>query len=581
MQSSRDSSPRPLLSPNNPQQERTEMIHHVNKIQMNHDQDTTENYQQQQDKDEQVNPRVNYPPHSSSNSRPRPSNYNVNDNGANKLRPLMEYNDTSDSPSEVKAQTSTTNRLNKKRKQCVTDEPMEHYYDESPSYPQSQDDNGNHLPTHTTTSNATSKSKPITEEAKRFAQTRYAFPPFNLSFKSTKINDKRVIDELIKFSKVRYSFDLDLAGYRMAPNRYNANESNLLIFVKNSRSFSFLLIDIEWPDKFGSEKFTMERQPAIAPQLAIIIENVSYKTNVLEMENDIKSRYDNVVKVIRLKNKNQFDTKFVKVEFNSPKTRDDILNKGYMTIDYIKYDVKEYLPQASILICSNCMGIGHFRKQCKQTNATCKICSEQVKDASTHQCQGVVKCLHCGGAHHSNDLKCMVIKQFRSDLTKNLLSAPHKQSFNRQTDLALQFPPLPQASKQSITNYQMSTNVQNGIMIKLDQILNSIHKFESTMGDLTKRTEVIEEWITKKGKNVTKMENDIKAVQLSNVRIDGELKHQVKVIEKLFIPVLDDIITVLSELNIKDGRVLDADFRSRSGLWKSEFKALLDKRLIL
>ncbi|CAF4141172.1 unnamed protein product, partial [Rotaria magnacalcarata] len=263
MQSSRDSSPRPLLSPNNPQQERTEMIHHVNKIQMNHDQDTTENYQQQQDKDEQVNPRVNYPPHSSSNSRPRPSNYNVNDNGANKLRPLMEYNDTSDSPSEVKAQTSTTNRLNKKRKQCVTDEPMEHYYDESPSYPQSQDDNGNHLPTHTTTSNATSKSKPITEEAKRFAQTRYAFPPFNLSFKSTKINDKRVIDELIKFSKVRYSFDLDLAGYRMAPNRYNANESNLLIFVKNSRSFSFLLIDIEWPDKFGSEKFTMERQPAI------------------------------------------------------------------------------------------------------------------------------------------------------------------------------------------------------------------------------------------------------------------------------------------------------------------------------
>ncbi|CAF4379417.1 unnamed protein product, partial [Rotaria magnacalcarata] len=53
MQSSRDSSPRPLLSPNNPQQERTEMIHHVNKIQMNHDQDTTENYQQQQDKDEQ------------------------------------------------------------------------------------------------------------------------------------------------------------------------------------------------------------------------------------------------------------------------------------------------------------------------------------------------------------------------------------------------------------------------------------------------------------------------------------------------------------------------------------------------
>ncbi|CAF3312303.1 unnamed protein product [Rotaria socialis] len=138
------------------------------------------------------------------------------------------------------------------------------------------------------------------------------------------MNDKRIIDELIKFSKVNYSFGLDLAGYRMASNRCNSNENNLLIFVRNSRSFTFLLIDIDWPDSFGGEKLTIERKPAIPPQLAIIIDNASYKTNVLEMENDNKSRYGNAVKVIRLKNKNQFDTKFVKVEFNSSKARDDI-----------------------------------------------------------------------------------------------------------------------------------------------------------------------------------------------------------------------------------------------------------------
>ncbi|CAF3613816.1 unnamed protein product [Rotaria socialis] len=175
----------------------------------------------------------------------------------------------------------------------------------------------------------------------------------------------------------------------------------------------------------------------------------------------------------------------------------------------------------------------------------------------------------------------MVIKQFRSDLTKTLLSSTHKQSFNRQADPSLQFPPLPQASKQSSINYHISTNVQNGIMIKLDQILNSMTKFENTIGDLTKRTEVIEEWITKKEKYDIKIENDIKAAQLANGRLDKELKHQVKVIEKLFIPILDDIITVLTELNIKDGMAMDADFRSRSGLWKSELKAYLDKRLKL
>ncbi|CAF4660612.1 unnamed protein product [Rotaria socialis] len=105
MQSSRDSSSRPLLSPDNPQQERAEMIHPVNKNQINnHDQDKID-YHQQQDRDQQINPWVNYPPHSrspsGSRSRPHPRSFNYNGNGTNSIRPLMEYNDPNDSSSDV------------------------------------------------------------------------------------------------------------------------------------------------------------------------------------------------------------------------------------------------------------------------------------------------------------------------------------------------------------------------------------------------------------------------------------------------------------------------------------------------
>ncbi|CAF2035548.1 unnamed protein product [Rotaria magnacalcarata] len=223
----------------------------------------------------------------------------------------------------------------KKRKQSGNEQPIALHEDESPLLQQTNDD----LNLPTTSISYNNISAKITDEAKRFAQSRYPFPPFILHFKRTKINDKVIIDDLIKYSNVNYSFDLELAGYRSSSIRCNDNECNLIIFVKNSLSFSFLYSDIKWPDKLGDEICALDRQPSIPPQLALIIANVSNRTNLNEFENDLKVKYDNIAKVIRLKNRNQFDTKFVKVEFNSSKTRDDILNNGSIFVNYIKYDV--------------------------------------------------------------------------------------------------------------------------------------------------------------------------------------------------------------------------------------------------
>ncbi|CAF1152033.1 unnamed protein product [Rotaria sordida] len=183
---------------------------------------------------------------------------------------------------------------------------MEHSYDESPICQPVCDINVNCPQPHTTTSTSINTSKLITEEAKRFAQSRYPYPPFTLLFKSSKINDKTIINELINYCKENYSCDLDLAGFQA----------------------------------FCGAAFTIERQPVIPPQLAVIISNVSYTTNILEFEKDIKTRYDNIVKVVRLKNKNQYDTKFVKLEFNSSKVRDEIFAKGYMMINYLNFQQK-------------------------------------------------------------------------------------------------------------------------------------------------------------------------------------------------------------------------------------------------
>ena len=134
------------------------------------------------------------------------------------------------------------------------------------------------------------------------------------------------------------------------------------------------------------------------------------------------------------------------------------MDKGYMVINYMKYDVKEYLPQATILICSKCMGLGHFRKQCKQTEVTCKVCSERCDDMKNHNCSGTAKCIHCGGNHSSNDYKCKVIKQFRADLAKTLISSPSRPFMS---------PNLSLAQKTTFNGYT-GMSEQAGIIVKLD-----------------------------------------------------------------------------------------------------------------
>ncbi len=92
------------------------------------------------------------------------------------------------------------------------------------------------------------------------------------------------------------------------------------------------------------------------------------------------------------------------MELLSSKLCDEILAAGEISIFHMKLKVVEYYSQANVLICSNCCGIGHFRKNCTQKGeAPCKTYGEKCANLKDHQCTGIMKCIHCGGPHGSND----------------------------------------------------------------------------------------------------------------------------------------------------------------------------------
>ena len=137
----------------------------------------------------------------------------------------------------------------------------------------------------------------------------------------------------------------------------------------------------------------------------------------------MNKKYPHIANIIRLKDKAQQLVGAVKLEFLSSKLRDEILSASVISIAHMKLKVVEYYAQARVLRCSNFYGTGHFRKNCVQKNeSTCKICEEKYVNLKDHQCSGVLKRIHWGGAHVSNDAKSKVVKDYRTGLTRNLLA---------------------------------------------------------------------------------------------------------------------------------------------------------------
>ena len=266
------------------------------------------------------------------------------------------------------------------------------------------------------------------EAARRFAASRFPFSPFSVIF-AKEVRDKLVVDSLIAHARDNHNFELKTVAYRRG--RSEASEFRTLIFVENSESFAFLYDENNWPAELAGCKYST-RKPSIPAQLALVLTSVSNYIEWEEFVSEVKSKYPSVANVIRFKNKMQQPLRSVKLELTSHSERKEILDNGEISVMHMKFKAVEYLAQANVLICSNCFGIGHFRKNCAQKEeATCKTCGERCVNLKEHQCSGVLKCIHCAGSHSSNDAKCLVVKDYRAALTRNLLmNAPPAASHN-------------------------------------------------------------------------------------------------------------------------------------------------------
>lgn len=253
----------------------------------------------------------------------------------------------------------------------------------------------------------------------RFAATRYPFSPFTVIFQQ-ETREKIILDDLIKYARDNKNFELKIAAYRRG--RAENNECRVLIFVGNSDSFAFLYDRTNWPTTLAASQYST-KSPSIPPQLSLVLPYVSLQTVWEDFVQELKERYPGVANIIRLRNQAQEPVRAVKLEFLSSKLRNEMLENGEISVLYMKYKVVEYYAQAKVLFCSNCYRIGHFKKNCPQTNeVTCRICGEKCPNLKDHHCSGIVKCVHCGEAHNSTDVRCKVVKDYRTALTRNLMS---------------------------------------------------------------------------------------------------------------------------------------------------------------
>ena len=438
----------------------------------------------------------------------------------------------------------------------------------------------------------------ITNESARYAQTRFPFPPFIIKFSSGNVGVNQVKTSIINHCKSMYNQDINVLNCRLATKNSSASHNtninssyHILLYLKDVLSFAFLLEDSHWPSMFNNASFSIPVFPSIPPQLSLLTKNVDLKVNFAEFTDDIKSRYPEVKNVIRLKNKFQNEIRLVKIELSSPGLREQLLKDKSIVVDYITYDIDEYLAPANVLICSKCMAIGHFRRQCTQVKETCCTCGEFIDNKSSHQCSNVEKCIRCGENHKSNSLKCPMVKSFRSELTRKLLSIdtpsiPHAWNITPANNygnhdyqfIGSNFPPLPQPQATSLVS-------NNNFMIqKLDELLVKMSDVNNHLAKLSSNNEKFEQFMNDQNKKDAQITDQLDSVMTISSGLRKDVSFHNIIIErhdhifvKLIIPMLEDLSGLFNSFNVdKNGRIIDADLKSKMERYRAQLKKVKD-----
>ncbi|CAF3535786.1 unnamed protein product [Rotaria socialis] len=226
-----------------------------------------------------------------------------------------------------------------------------------------------------------------------------------------------------------------------------------------------------------------------------------------------------------MKNKFGNNIKLVKIELTSYEIRRQLLADKKLIINYISYDIDQYLAPINVLICSKCCGLGHFRKQCVELTETCRTCSGKFTDLKDHRCTASPKCKHCNGDYTSNSMKCPVVKSFRADLTRKILS--NSNSINR--------PLLPTVSTKSNNGFHFNppnfpalnkgwSQSDSPMMSKLNDLLTGLANVNTTLSKLYETNTKFEKFMADKNIHDIELSKEVESLKLHNTKLEEDMR---------------------------------------------------------
>ncbi|CAF4759391.1 unnamed protein product, partial [Rotaria sp. Silwood2] len=128
----------------------------------------------------------------------------------------------------------------------------------------------------------------ISQQVRRFAETRHAFPPFIIKFKR-EINESSIIKYLSSHYYSNYDFHLNFAGHRLKQKR------DLLLFVNDRESFSMLYDVVKWPASIETLDYEKILPNHLPPQFSLVLKNVPTYIKIDILCTDIKNIYPDVM----------------------------------------------------------------------------------------------------------------------------------------------------------------------------------------------------------------------------------------------------------------------------------------------
>ncbi|CAF3544036.1 unnamed protein product [Rotaria sp. Silwood1] len=288
--------------------------------------------------------------------------------------------------------------------------------------------------------------------------------------------------------------------------------------------------------------------------------------------------FSSLENVVRMKNRFQQEIALVKLEFNSPGERENLLSDGKLRACSISFPMEAYLAQARVLICGKCCSIGHFRRQCRQNGETCRKCGQTVSDIKQHLsvCSKQLYCIHCKQNHANDDMKCSEVKKFTADLTCRLLNsnnnlAPVSSSPVYSHDQS-NLPQLSPAQRTTVTN--TSTTQSAEIINKLDKMNTIILKSNDKIEKLSSEFEEMR-------KSNEELKRNVLVLSMENQTFKSRINESEELTKNILLPFCRDLIKFVREKNTNKGRHLDETLHSHLEIYGARLSNIVEGKQFL